>query len=96
MFIETWYKCQCPDCKAWNWVYDTHSERSYSNNDMLALKCWKCSACNWMFDEAIEEARFMHGVGWTEEAYLEEYGDLEGYQSDAKIDDVAQLGIENP
>ena len=96
MFIEFWWKCLCPVCKVANWVYDSHSNQSYSSNDMLALKCWSCGACNWMHEEAQEEAKSSHGVGYTEKTYLEDYGDLDGFDPTAKIEDVATLGKEMP
>lgn len=61
MFVEFFWRCQCPDCKARNWVYDTHSERSYSSNDNFAIKCWSCGKCNWLDDEMESEAKSMYG-----------------------------------
>lgn len=96
MLIEFWNRCQCPSCKKWNWVYDTDSERSYSKNDNLVLECWNCGECNWMHDEAQQEAKSLYGIGHTEESYMEDYGDLEGYDPDAKMEDIAILGKETP
>ena len=96
MFTEFWHRCRCPNCNKWNWVYDTHSDRAYSSNDMLVLKCWNCETCHWMHDEAQSEAKSMYGIGYTEETYIEDYGDLEGYDPDVKMEDIATIGKETP
>lgn len=51
MLIEYWLRCQCPDCKAWNWLYNGHSQKDYGA-DHYALRCWNCSKSNWFSDES--------------------------------------------
>ena len=92
MYLETWFKFHCPDCKAKNWVcYGDASDYTAYFSD--AVECHNCSKRQWL--DSVED---------TEYAYmLEEYEDSEGNIQPAKTseqilaEDVSpEKGSEDP
>ena len=61
MWIEFYWRCQCPKCKTKNWVYHTHSDRAYPLTDIFAVKCYNCGEISWIDDESKEMAGIQHG-----------------------------------
>lgn len=54
MYIETWYKIHCPECKTSNWLCDGDTS-DCTTTSVEACKCYKCSHCFLLDDESYDE-----------------------------------------
>lgn len=50
--VDFYHKHRCPNCKAVNWTYHSHSERSEPIYDPEICKCHACSTRYWLMSEA--------------------------------------------
>lgn len=52
MYITTWYKLNCPSCKAVNWICggDT-SDLTSSMGEASRFRCWKCKEKHYWIEE---------------------------------------------
>jgi len=76
-FYEFWRKVGCPQCKAENWIYDSHSQRHYP---YIPNGC-ECHACkNRFFVGDLDDFNIRYGDDIEElglEKALETYLDCE-------------------
>lgn len=53
MYIETWYKIHCPNCKKANWLCDGDTSDCTAPS-IEAFKCFSCSKCFWINEEFLD------------------------------------------
>ena len=79
-FCEFWHKFFCPKCKVVNWMYASHSERSYPNV-ANACECHKCSHKFWCGDRDSMKDEFWTEYGMGVDYVLEELANIDvGYK----------------
>ena len=64
---EQWYKDQCPNCKATNWVCNGNPE-DLTGIDIDAVKCRECEHIFFLGDMSEEFYLELYGLNSVEEA----------------------------